>query len=300
MNGSIAIIGTGDVGATTAYTLMLKHIGREILLIDSNEARCKGEFFDLSDALSFTRTAHIRVATYSDTRDADIIIITAGARQQPDQKRTELYQKNKQIINSILAQLQPLAAHTKIIVVTNPVDLLTLHVQEQAQLPRHAIFGSGTILDTQRLKNIIAAHMNVNEDSVSINIMGEHGDSQVPVWSTASIGGIPIAHFPIITTEFMIASAQQAQKRAYEIIACKGATYYGVARCVAQLCAAILFDERRVLPVSCYHQASGLCLTQLAVIGKNGIEQILEQPLNKEEEKLFEKSVERIKSIRYE
>jgi len=286
-NFKIAIIGAGSVGTTTAYALILQNTAAEIILVDSNEVRCRGEVLDLSDALPLSQTTTIYSGSFADAGQADIIIITAGARQKPGESRTELLATNKQVITSIITQIKPINPQAIIIVVSNPLDVLTLHAQELAGLPRNQIFGTGTLLDSLRLRKMIAQKIAVAEESIHAYILGEHGDTQFPAWSMAHVDGVPLAQFPMLNNNILDGITQQARDKAYEIIASKGATFFGIAACVSKICQAILFDQKLVLPLSTYQEKYGVCLSMPCVLGKNGIEKQLDIALTgKELEKL--------------
>jgi len=294
----IAIIGAGSVGTTTAYALILQNTAAEIILVDANEIRCRGEILDLSDALPFSQTTLVQAGTITDAAQADIIIIAAGARQKPGQSRIELLAANKNSISSIIAQMKPIAPHAIIIMVSNPLDVLTLHVQELAGLPRNQIFGTGTFLDSLRLRELIAQKIKIAEKSVHAYILGEHGDTQFPAWSLAHVDGVPLTQFPHLTMPILENLATQARDKAYEIISCKDATFFGIATCVAKMCQAILFDQKLVLPLSTYQEKYGVCLSMPAVLGKHGIEKQLDVILTKEEQVRLEASAEALKKNR--
>ncbi len=296
-HAQIAIIGAGTVGSTTAYALMLQNIATDIILVDIDEPRCKGEMLDHSDTLSFSGTSVIRSGTSKEAGQAKIIIIAAGARQKPEQSRIDLLQTNKKIVSSVIEKIEPINPETIIIMVTNPVDILTFHAQNLVQLPKTQVFGSGTFLDTQRLRGIIAEKINIAEQSIHAYILGEHGDTQFPAWSCARVAGIPLLDFPELTEKDLDAIAEKTRQQAYEIIACKGATYYGIAACVTAMCENILFDQKRVLPLSCYIEEFGICLSIPVVLGKNGIEQILSMPLNQQEQEKLAYSAEQLRTL---
>lgn len=297
-NSRIAIIGAGDVGATTAYAILLKNIACEILLVDANQMHCKGQVLDLCDALPFYRSSTVRQATLQEAGSADIILIAAGARQKPGQSRTELLTANYTIMTSIIDGLQPISPDTIIIVISNPVDILTEFVQAKAGLPRNQVFGSGTLLDSLRLRGLLKEKTGIAEQSIQAFILGEHGDTQFPVWSSASIAGIPITQFPGITQPLLDEYANQSRQKAYDIIACKQATYFGVAACVANMCESILFNQRHVMPISTYLSNLGVCLSVPCVLGRGGIEQILRQGLDASELEKLAISAQAIKTIR--
>jgi len=291
----IAIIGAGAVGSTTAYALVLKNIITEVILVDIDEKRCQGEILDLSDALSFCDASKIRSGTTQDAAQADIIIIAAGIRQKPKQTRIELITTNRSIISAILEQIRPINLHAIIIMVTNPVDILTLDAQQFSGLPRNQVFGSGTFLDTQRLCGILAKKLNITEQSISAYVLGEHGDTQFPAWSSAHIANIPLLNFPLVNQENLNQIAEETRKKAYEIIDCKGATHYGIAACVATMCQAIIFNQKLVMPLSCYIPSFDVCLSMPAVLGENGIENILPIPLNEKEQQQLAHSAEHLR-----
>lgn len=289
---TVAIIGAGTVGANIAYTLITHNFVSTIIMVDCDNKRCQGEIEDLSNALPFVGNATIINGTLAQAALADIIIIAAGVPQKPGQTRLELLTTNTQVVTSIIKGLQPLNPQSIIIVVTNPVDILTRLVQELSGLPRNQIFGSGTLLDTQRLRGIIGKKIDIDPRSIHVFIIGEHGDSQCVAWSSAQIAGIPIAQFPELTQESLEAMAQQARQKAYDIIACKGSTSFGIAACVSAYCQNILFDQKRIVPVSCFVNAFEVCFSMPAVLGKNGIERIIPLPLHNDELRKLTQSAE--------
>jgi L-lactate dehydrogenase len=296
-HSKIAIIGAGFVGSTTAYALLLQNIVAEIILVDINEIRCRGEILDLSDALSFDGASQIRSGSSSDAAQADIIIIAAGKPQKMNESRTELLAANTEVINAIFKEIKPINQGAIVIVITNPVDLITYQAQQIAGLPHNQVFGSGTFLDTQRLRSIIGHKLHISEQSVDAYILGEHGDSQFAAWSSAKIGGIPLSEYPGVQQKDLEVLAIEVRDKAYEIISCKGATYYGIAACVARICKAIIFDQKLVLPLSVYNEKFNICLSMPVVLGENGVEKILSVPLNDNEEKKLAESAKTLKEL---
>lgn len=292
-HSKIAIIGAGRVGTTTAYALMLKNIAAEILLVDVDPIRCKGEFLDLDDALPFCAASSIKDANLSDAAQADIIIITAGIAQKPGQKRSELLETNKNVIDSIAKGLTPINPNAIIIVVSNPLDILALHLRSKKLVPDNQLFGSGTLLDSIRLTGLIAKKFNVAPESVHAWILGEHGDSQFAAWSLVSIDGASIDIDQTELDDF----AQKTLQKAYEIIDCKGSTFYGIAACVAALCESIVFDQRKIFPVSSYLSEYGIYMSVPCIVGQNGIEERFTLALNDKEKEQLEKSAQAIKKL---
>lgn len=295
MSATIAIIGSGSVGSTIAYTLVLKNIVSNIILIDIDEKRCRGEILDLSDSLLQSKVVHLKTGTFTDASHADIVIICAGARQQVGQTRSALLETNKKIIERIVKEITPLKENACLIMVTNPVDVLTHLALSLSGLPAQRVFGSGTILEGVRLRNLIAQKLSVCPASIHAYILGEHGPSQFPAWSISSIGGIPIKNFPDISMNILDECAKYAEKRVYEIIECKGATYYGVTSAVVAMCENIIYDRKQLLPLSCYVSEFDTCLTIPVILGKRGIEKTLKETLTAQEQEKLTKSAEEIK-----
>ncbi len=291
----IAVIGAGAVGSTTAYALMLRNIISDICIVDALDLKCQGEVEDLSDVLSFSTTSSITMGTLQEAGQADIIIITAGIAQKKGQSRTDLLKVNSTVIQSICDGMRPLNREAIIIVVTNPVDVLTHLVQKLTQLPYGQVFGSGTLLDSQRIRNAISKKIGVSPQSIHLYVLGEHGDSQVVAWSCGTVANVPLLQYPGLSFDELQKMAQESKNKAYSIIACKGSTSFGVASCVAAYCQNILFDAKRVTPVSCFNKEYEIYMSMPAIMGKNGIEQVVTLPLNEEEKKLLDASAEVIK-----
>lgn len=294
-HSKIAIIGAGSVGSTTAYALLLKNIVAEIILIDINEIRCRGEILDLSDALSFGGTSKIRSGRPKDAAQADIIIIAAGKAQEPNQKRSELLRANKPIFDTIFTAIKPINPQAIVIIVTNPVDIMTYYAQSLSGLSYNQIFGTGTFLDTLRLRGIIAEKINVAQESVDAWIIGEHGDTQCAIWSSAQIAGTPIMQYPTIQEKDLNLMAEMVKNKAYEIITCKGSTYFGIATCVARICEAIVFDQKLILPLSSYDKKYNIWFSLPVILGENGIEKTVPIPLNNNEQQQLDNSVQQLK-----
>lgn len=296
MPTKIAIIGTGSVGATTAYACLMRNITAEIMLVDVDEIDCKGEVLDLSDALSFSQTSKVSQSTLKEAGQADIIIITAGKAQKEGQTRAELLQTNQKIIKQIINDLKPINKNAVLIMVTNPVDTLTWYAQQIANLPKNQIFGSGTLLDSQRLRNFISKEINIAEQSIHAYVLGEHGDSQFAAFSAGRIGGMPLTHF--LKQYQLDALAKKAQEKVYEIISCKGCTCYGVAACLAATCENIIFDQNRIMPVSTYIKRFNVCMSMPSAIGATGVKHTIIPPLSSHEEDLLHKSVNKLKQMK--
>lgn len=295
---TVAIIGVGAVGSTAAYTLLMRGFAAKIILVDVNKERCRGEIEDLRDARPFGSGAiDIVQGTLEDAARADIIVIAAGIAQKPGQTRVDLLETNKKVILSLLQGLQPINPNAIIIMVTNPVDVLTLLAQNTGILPRNQIFGSGTLLDSQRLRGAIGEKLGIAQQSIHIYSLGEHGDSQFVAWSWATVGGVPLSNFKAISVTELDTIALNARKKAYDIIACKGSTSFGIAACVSAYCQNILYDQKRVTPVSCYVPEYGVCMSMPAVLGAHGVESVLPLTFTDAEKKQLETSAATLKKL---
>ncbi len=296
-HSKIAIIGAGTVGSTIAYTLLLKTITAEVILVDIDQTRCHGEILDLSDAMFFNGASMIRAGSPSDAAQADIIIISAGKPQKPGETRLDLFTTNKAIIANIFTSIKPINPQAIVIMVTNPLDPLTMLAQKLSGLPAHQVFGTGTFLDTLRLRGLIAQKTDVAAESINAYVIGEHGDSQCAVWSSADIAGTSITQFPGMHQKDLDLIAQQAKDKAYEIIQCKGSTAFGIAACVAKICEAIIFNQKIVIPLSIYIEEYKTCLSMPVILGENGIEKILSIPLNDNEQKTLTDAAQQLHSF---
>lgn len=292
---TIAIIGAGAVGVTTAYALLLKNLGAEIWLADIDEAHTQGELFDLQDALSFSSTHTIRQVSIKQAAQASIIIITAGAAQLPGQTRLDLLKANHEVMQAIAQQLQALSPDAIVIAITNPVDIVTSMLQALLNHPKEQIIGSGTFLDSQRFRGFIAETLDVSVSSIHAYILGEHGDTQFPAWHSAQAAGRLLLDFAEMTPQTCDRIAEQTKRKAYEIINRKGATYYGIAACVSSICQVIMADKHHVLPISSYHKALDVCLSLPVVLGEDGVVRAMPINLSDAEQVALEVSADKLK-----
>ena len=272
---TIAIIGAGAVGSTIAYALTIKNIAAEIMLIDINEKKEQGEVMDITDAMCFVETGCVRTAHFKDARNADIIIVTAGVAQKPGDTRLDLLAKNAGITKSIFKSIGRLKKTTIVIMVSNPVDVLTYLAQKITKLPHNQVIGSGTTLDTARLRKHTAQALGVSSENVHGFVLGEHGNSQSIAWSGVSVAGVPALKLKKLGATKRKHIEKKVKMGAYDIIDRKGATYYGIGLTVTDIVEAVLYDQNKVLPVSGrltnWNGVSGVCLGAPAVVGKDGI-----------------------------
>ncbi len=301
-----AIIGCGYVGAACAYTLMQNGLFDELVLTDIDRPRAEGEAMDISHGLLFAKPMNIYAGGYDDLADASIVIITAGANQKAGETRLDLVKKNARILRSVLDELKQRHYGGMLLIVSNPVDILTRVAQKYSGLPENRVFGSGTVLDTARLRYLLGEHLNVDSRSVHAFIVGEHGDSEIAVWSSANISGVPLHDFCEMRGFYDHENAMReigdsVKNCAYEIIERKGATYYGIAMAVRRICEAVVRDEKSILPVSCaLHGEFGIDEATLSIpciVGKEGAEKIVPISLSEEELTRLHYSAEMLKGI---
>ena len=302
----VAIIGCGFVGASIAFSLIQKGLFSEMVLIDANHDKAEGEAMDLSHGLPYLSPMEIYAGTYEDVSDCALVIITAGANQKPGETRLDLIDKNVGILKTIIPQITARPFEGMLMIVSNPVDVLTYAAMKISGYPAHRVFGSGTVLDTARLKFLLGQHLDVDSRNVHAFIIGEHGDSELAVWSGANVSGVPLERFCQFRGHNDHAGATQriyegVRDSAYEIIQRKGATYYGIAMAVARIAECIVRDQRSVLPVSVclggQYGLNGLCLSIPSIVGRRGVEQILEIPLSEEESNALHASAKQLQEV---
>ncbi len=304
----IAIVGTGNVGATIAYTLLCDGLIPEIVLVDANQNKAEGEAMDLNHGISFVKPANIYSGGYELTQNCDIVVITAGASQRPGETRLELLNRNAAIFKSIVDSILQYNQHAILLVVTNPVDILTYVTYKLSGFPKERVIGSGTVLDTGRLRYKIGTYTNLDTRNVHSYIIGEHGDSELACWSLANIAGVPFENFcrqcGLCTNGERCKQElfEEVKSAAYHIIEKKGATYYAVALAVRRIIEAIVRNEHSILTVSSYlsgqpgeQDLEDVCLSLPTVLGRSGIEQIVKLPLSPEEYEKLHQSADILK-----
>ena len=305
-NSKVAMIGCGFVGSASCFAIMQSGLFREMVLIDANKEKAEGEALDISHGLLFAKPMDIYAGDYSDISDAAIVIVSAGANQKPGETRLDLVKKNVGIFKNIMPQIRDSGFEGILLIVANPVDILTAVARELTGFPEARVFGSGTVLDTARLKYLLGEHLGVDSRTIHAFIIGEHGDSEIVAWSSANVSGVPINDFCEMRGHFrheesMIAIAASVKNSAYEIIQKKPATYYGIAMSVMKIWEAVIRDEESILPVSvALHGDFGMndvTLSMPAIVGKNGIETLVPIRLSVEEQAKLMESAETLKKI---
>ena len=301
-----AVIGCGFVGSATAFTLMQSRLFSELVLLDVNMEKADGEAKDIAHGIPFAGQMKIYAGTYDDAADAAIIIITAGANQKPGETRLDLVQKNTAIYQSIIPEIVKRDFGGILLIVSNPVDILTYVALKLSGLPEKRVLGSGTVLDTARLKYALGEHLGVDSRSVHSFIIGEHGDSEIAAWSSTNVSGIPLNEFCEMRGHFnhdaaMDAIAEKVKNSAYEIISKKQATYYGIAMSVKRICECIVRNERSILPVSAMmHGEYGIediTLSMPAIVGMGGVETHVPIALSEEEAEKLVESAKKLKEV---
>jgi len=293
----IVIIGTGAVGATTAYTLLLRRTVDELVLIDANKAKARGDALDMNHGMPFLGNTKVWAGDYADCATADIIIITAGAAQKPGETRIDLLKRNVGIFESITTEVLQYNKDGILLIASNPVDVMSYFTWKKSGWPSHRVIGSGTLLDSARFRYLIGEKLNIDPHSVHAHIIGEHGDSELPVWSLANIAGTAIP----LTSEEQQQLFVHTRDAAYEIIEAKGATYYAIALALDRICTAILRNESAVLNVSTllddYHGIDDVYLGVPCVVDRSGIREVLPLQINTEEKELLHRSADKLKGI---
>lgn len=294
-NNKIMIVGTGNVGASIAFAIMNQRtVINEIVLTDIIAKDAEGEAMDLRDALAVAPSyVKVKNGTYKDARDCDVVVITAGAAQKPGETRMELLKKNVNILKGMIEQIMASGFNGIFLVVTNPMDVLTYYAMKFSGLPAEKVIGSGTVLDSARLRQRVAGYMNINAKSVHAYQVGEHGDSEVTLWSLADVGGQKITE--ILPANICSDISEFVRNEAYGIIEKKGATYYGIATCVVAILNCILNDEMRVMPVSSYDSFSGTCFGWPSVLGREGVVRRLDLKISEREGVELQKSINVLK-----
>ncbi|HHU79601.1 MAG: L-lactate dehydrogenase [Caldicoprobacterales bacterium] len=304
ISDKVTIIGAGYVGATTAFALMNGGVTSEIAIIDLNEKKLSGEVLDLNHGISFVPQVYIHEGTYDDCEDSNIVIITAGVGQKPGESRIDLLKRNIEVFRHIIPRVVERNRNCVILVVTNPVDILTYAALKISGLPDNQVIGSGTVLDSARFKYLLSRHCRVAPHNVNAYIIGEHGDTEVPAWSITNIAGMQVERFCFQCGR----ECDQAEKNrifeevknsAYQIIDGKGATYYAVALAVRRIVEAILRKENAVLPVSSlmkgYYGVEDVCLSLPSIVNDQGLDRVLQLPLNEQEINGFRHSANTLK-----
>lgn len=292
--GRVVIIGAGLVGSTFAYSLMINGVASEIIIVDVNRERLEGEVMDLNHGINFVRPVLIRAGSYQDCEDADLIVICAGSNQKPGETRIDLLSRNTEIFRNIIDEIKASQSRAILLIATNPVDIMTYITHQLSGFPAGRVIGSGTVLDSARFRYLLSRHCRVDSSNVHAYIIGEHGDTEVPVWSLANIAGIRFAdycpvcgnqcHDPLPREEIF----NEVKNAAYRIIKGKGATYYAIGLALVQIVESILRDEYSVLTVSSVlHGEYGMddvALSLPCIVNRRGIERKILLSLSPEEE----------------
>ncbi|EXJ77389.1 hypothetical protein A1O3_09615 [Capronia epimyces CBS 606.96] len=299
----IAVLGAGSVGSAVALCLILNPVSSEVVLVDPNTAIRDAQVKDLGDATTYHGAVggggvRIRGGTHKEAGQCDIVVISAGAKQRHGESRTDLLGRNLAILKSATNDMKPFREDTVILIVANPCDVLTYFAQKYSGLPKGQVIGSGTFLDSARLRGILSEKIAVDASSIDAYVLGEHGESQMVAWSCVTIGAVPLDQcLPPNVTLDRKAIARETKDKAAKIIEAKGATAYGIAALSASICKSILFDQRNVRPISHWVDELGCCLSLPVVLGRRGIVRSLNMPLHQEEKELLLKSASTLKDF---
>jgi L-lactate dehydrogenase len=302
----VAVVGVGSVGASFAYSLMIRGLVSEISLIDVNAKKAMGKAMDLEHGLPFVQPVRIKAGDYEECADADIVVVTAGAAQKTGESRLNLVERNVVVFKQVIPKIKEYNDQCILLITTNPVDIMTYVSLKLSGFPLNRVVGSGTILDTSRLRSLLGEHFKIDSRNVHAYIIGEHGDSEVPVWSSASIAGVNLKEYcPTCGMKYkeqhLDKIFEQVKNAAYKIIDLKGATYYAIGLGLTRLVESIVRDENTILTVSSllkdYYGVSDVCLSVPSIVNKNGLIRTMKLPLEDSEIKLFQKSASIMKKL---
>lgn len=302
----VAVIGTGFVGSSFAYSLMIQGAVSEIVLIDVDKKRSEGEAMDLNHGVSFVRPVRVWAGDYQDCQGADIVVITAGLAQKPGESRLDLVKNNVEIFRQIIPEIKEYNTTGILLVATNPVDIMTYAALKLSGFPDSRVIGSGTILDTSRLRYVLGERLKVDPRNVHAYIIGEHGDSEVPAWSLASVAGTKLKDYTAaygqeLDDSYLNSIFEQVKNAAYKIIELKGRTYYAIGLGLTRIVESIIRDENAILTVSSllhdYYGVDAVCLSVPTIVNRSGVREVLKLPLTDEEIAKFQSSASTLKGI---
>ncbi len=303
--GKVGLVGTGMVGSSFAYALMQRSLANELVMIDADTARAEGEAMDLNHGLPFVRPLRIYAGGYEQLAGCEVVVIAAGANQRPGETRLDLLQRNAAVFRDVVPRVVGASPDAIIVIATNPVDILTHISAELAGLPRGRVIGSGTILDTARFRYLLGQHYRVDPRSVHAYIVGEHGDSELALWSLANIAGVRLRDFVGVNGQrydqaAMDAVFEQTRTAAYEIIKRKKATYYAIGLGLLTIVEAILRDQHTVLtissPMTGQYEVDGIAISLPTIVGRQGAEEVLDLPISADERAAFQRSAQTLKA----
>ncbi len=303
----VAVVGVGSVGSTFAYSLMISGLAREIVLIDANRERLIGECMDLNHGASFVNPVDIHEGDYKDCKDADVVVVTLGAKQSPGQSRLDLIKTNAGIFKEVIPKVVKYCRQGVLLIVSNPVDILTYLALKISGIEKNRVFGSGTVLDSSRLKYSISKNCKIDARNIHAYIIGEHGDSELVVWSQASIAGMKIAEYCPKCNKACDYHKRlnnifdEVKNSAYEIIKRKGSTYYAIGLSLVKIVQAIIRDENSILPVSSliddYYGIKDVCFSLPCKVNRSGVEKVLKIELSSQEQVQLKESADKLKGI---
>ena len=295
----VGIIGAGSVGSATAFALVMKGVARKVVLIDANETKAQAEAMDIAHAAPFAYANKIKAGTYDDLKGCEIVIVTAGANQRPGETRIDLLGRNVKIFESIIPQIAKAAPETTLLITANPADIMTEVALKLSGFPKERVIGSGTVLDTSRFRTLLGYYLGISPQSIHANVLGEHGDSEVLVWSASDAGTVSLDKIAQdmgkpFTAEVKAQIDDGVRNAAYKIIDGKGATFYGIAGALCRICSAITNNEYAILTVSSHHDdvegVKGVCLSLPTVLGKRGVHKVIYPSLDASESKALHDS----------
>lgn len=288
----ISVIGAGFVGSASAYALMIQSLASEIVIVDINKDKAEGEAMDLAHGASFVKSVNVTAGDYADTKNSDIVVVTAGLAQKPGETRLDLISKNISIFKQMIPEIVKYSPNAILLIVSNPVDVLTHVAYKLSGFPKNRVIGSGTVLDTSRLKYMLGDHFNIAPQDINTYIIGEHGDSEITAWSLTDVAGMPVMKYctevcGLCDSTMIKEIPEKVKNAAYDIIDRKGYTNYAIGLSVARIVEAILRDENSILPLSSLFEGQygidGVHLAIPTIVNRHGAKAVLEMPLNTDE-----------------
>ena len=300
----VGIVGAGSVGSATAFALVMRGVARKVVLIDANEKKAEAEAMDLAHATPFAYANKVKCGTYQDLAGCEVVIVTAGANQKPGETRIDLLGRNVKIFESIIPEVVKAAPNCILLITANPADIMTEVALRLSGFPKERVIGSGTVLDTSRFRTLLGYHLGLTPKSIHANVLGEHGDSEVLVWSNGDAGTVQIEELARMvnkpfTPEVKASIDDCVRNAAYKIIDGKGATFYGIAGALCRICQAITTNEYAILTVSSHHEnvegVENVCVSLPTVVGKRGIHNVIYPRLSESEHRDLKFSAEKIK-----
>ncbi|WP_353894256.1 malate dehydrogenase [Proteinivorax hydrogeniformans] len=293
----VSIIGCGRVGTTTAYAIALQGLAKELVLVDIDNEKAQGEALDIVHGTAQLPNISVSAGGYQDTAGSDVVVVTAGIPRKPGESRLDLAKKNVQVVSDIVDEIMKVNTSTYILMVSNPVDIMTQIAYKQSELPFNTVFGLGNVLDQLRFESLLGEYLGIHPANISAMVVGEHGDSMVILEEDTYISGVPLDKYKVVSSETIEKIKENTIKGGAQVIQRKGGTFYSVALAICKVISAIHNDTKEVLPVCYYHKGNDTTYSEPTIIGKNGIEQVVKVNLPSDKQDKLQHSINTIRSM---